>query len=347
MYIDNNVFKLHYKVTVSMLTIFIILVAIKQYIEDPIDCIVDGIPQEVMDAYCWIHSTFTISNELGHRIGKDIISPGVSAHTGNDEVKYHQYYQWVCIMLLIQAVLFYIPHYLWKNWEAGRMKMISLGMERSLIDEKYKENRKIAISNYYMEHKGSHNMYFWKFFLCEILNFINVLGQIFLLNSFLGGEFLSYGHQVFQYMISKKSNGMVDPMSSVFPKITKCTFQKYGPSGGMEKFDGLCILPVNILNEKIYTIVWFWFIFLAAISGLSLIFRLLVITCPWTRTLSLPFGFSRFYKDEFNSVTSEGYIGDWFILLQLSKNMDSLMFCELIKYLSEKIDNENNYIRIS
>ena len=30
---------------------------------DPIDCIVDpDVPQNVMDTYCWIHSTFSIPN---------------------------------------------------------------------------------------------------------------------------------------------------------------------------------------------------------------------------------------------------------------------------------------------
>ena len=34
------------------------LVTAKQYIGDPIDCIVEDVPQGVMDTYCWIHSTF-------------------------------------------------------------------------------------------------------------------------------------------------------------------------------------------------------------------------------------------------------------------------------------------------
>ena len=34
-----------------------LLVTSKQYIGDPIDCIVADIPANVMDTYCWIHST--------------------------------------------------------------------------------------------------------------------------------------------------------------------------------------------------------------------------------------------------------------------------------------------------
>ena len=33
------------------------------------------------------------------------------------EVRYHKYYQWVCFTLFFQAILFYIPRYMWKTWE--------------------------------------------------------------------------------------------------------------------------------------------------------------------------------------------------------------------------------------
>jgi hypothetical protein len=38
-------------------------------------------------------------------------------------------------------------------------------------------------------------------------------------------------------------------MAKVFPKVTKCTFHKYGPSGTVEKKDGLCVL-VSILSNS-------------------------------------------------------------------------------------------------
>ena len=56
--IDNNIFRLHYKGTVLIMACASLLVTTGQYIGDPIDCIVDGIPGGMMDTYCWIHSTF-------------------------------------------------------------------------------------------------------------------------------------------------------------------------------------------------------------------------------------------------------------------------------------------------
>ena len=55
--------------------------------------------------------------------------------------------------------------------------------------------------------------------------------------------------------------------------MTKCTFHKYGPGGSVETKDGLCILPLNIINEKIYVFLWFWFVFLAIVTAIHVKFR--------------------------------------------------------------------------
>ena len=41
----------------------------------------------------------------------------------------------------------------------------------------------------------------------------------------------------------------LDPMSRIFPRVTKCTFNKFGPSGSVQRRDAMCVLPVNIINE--------------------------------------------------------------------------------------------------
>ena len=77
--------------------------------------------------------------------------------------------------------------------------------------------------------------------------------------------------------------------------MAKCTFQKFGPSGSLQKHDALCVLPLNIINEKvnsfslsslkhkkmnpfqIYVFLYLWFVFLAAVSGIWLVYRILTI----------------------------------------------------------------------
>ena len=44
--------------------------------------------------------------------------------------------------------------------------------------------------------RSKHNWYAAKFFFCESLNLINVVGQIYFMDLFLGGEFTTYGSEV-------------------------------------------------------------------------------------------------------------------------------------------------------
>lgn len=111
---------------------------------------------------------------------------------------------------------------------------------------------------------------------------MNVIGNMFLIDSFLGGEFFSYGTKVLELSQMDQEN-RIDPMVAVFPRVTKCTFHKYGPSGSMQTHDALCVLALNILNEKIYIFLWFWFIILAIISGMALAYSIAVVTLPSIR----------------------------------------------------------------
>eukprot|EP00092_Neocalanus_flemingeri_P049958 GFUD01057596.1.p1 GENE.GFUD01057596.1~~GFUD01057596.1.p1 ORF type:complete len:298 (+),score=55.72 GFUD01057596.1:61-954(+) len=269
--IDNNIFRLHYKASFIILVTASLLVTSKQYIGDPIDCIVEEIPQGVMDTYCWIHATFTIPNRVLSDIGNEVPHPGVAppADLGDKhEKKYHKYYQWVCFTLFFQATLFYIPRFLWKVWEGGKMGMLVQDMNVPIVDGDLKEDRKKVLVDYFTEDRHSHEFYAIRFFFCEFLNLVNVVGQLFFMDFFLGGEFTTYGSDVIA-MTDLEQEQRTDPLSRVFPKVTKCTFHKFGPSGTVQKFDGLCVLPLNIINEKIYVFLWFWFVILAIITAIQ------------------------------------------------------------------------------
>ena len=50
-------------------------------------------------------------------------------------------------------------------------------------------------------------------------------------------------------MMQEDPEDRLDPMARIFPRVTKCTFKKFGPSGTLQTHDSLCVLPVNIINE--------------------------------------------------------------------------------------------------
>ena len=51
-----------------------------------------------------------------------------------------------------------------------------------------------------------------------------------------------------------------DPKDEIFPKVAKCIFHKFGPSGSIMRHDALCVLPLNIMNEKIFAFLWYWWV---------------------------------------------------------------------------------------
>lgn len=342
--IDNYIFRLHSKVTVIILVVCSILVTSYQYIGDPIDCIMNDAPSRTMDTYCWIHGTYTVSNRIHGKIGRDFVQPGVTNYNENseDKVKYHKYYQWVCFVLFFQALLFYIPRGLWKTWEGGRIKMLSLNLNESIVDFKYRKERKAIIIKYFQENLHHHNFYAIRFFFCELLSSINVIGQIFLVDYFLDGEFSSYGIKVLQFT-ELNPDMRDDPMSRVFPKVTKCLFNQFGPSGSIQYFDGLCVLPLNVINEKIYIFLWFWFIILSILSFVGLIYRMIVIFMPIIRyfMLCIQTKLSTRSRQHIKSLLTVCQFGDWFILYLLSKNVDSMIFREIIENLEFNLKSEN------
>lgn len=351
-WIDNNIFRLHYKGTVITFIMASLLVTSRQYIGDPIDCIVEGLSSNTMDTYCWIHSTFSIPSRWAGQEGVEVPHPGISPEADlapNTERKYHKYYQWVCFVLFLEAAMFYIPRFLWKTAEGGRVRMLVQGLMEPMLDDDSKSDQISLIVKYFRLNRGTHSMYALRYFGCEILNFINVIGQLFFLDMFLGYEFSTYGLDVLNFS-EMEPEERIDPMHTVFPKITKCTFHKYGPSGTVENKDGLCVLPLNIINEKIFIFIWFWLVVVAVISGVALLYRLAVLLGPQIRVaLITAKGGKSTKRSDVEAIldpASLGFmekVGDWLILYFICKNLDTLTVNDLIRHLhkSEAGNNSN------
>lgn len=335
--IDNMGFRICTKVTFVILIGASLVVTSRQYIGDPIDCIVNGIPDRIMDTFCWFYSTYTLKNRMNGISGRDFIQPGVAAQNelGN-EIKYHRYYQWVCFALFFQAIACYLPRYMWKTFEGGRILMLSQELNSPIVEKTKKDAHKLHLIIYIKDNFNRHSFYAYRFFMCELLNFGIAVAQIYFTDYFLDGEFLYYGYEVIQ------ANEFDDnPMARIFPKMTKCTFHKYGPSGSIQRFDGLCVLAVNNMNEKIYLFLWFWFIGMILVSCIAVIYRIIILMIPPLRLRLLQARGQMASRHDLNFIFNRCEIGDWFLLYQLSKNVDSLIFKEVCRELMSKIYNES------
>lgn len=310
--IDNHVFRLHYRASSLLLLIFSALVTARQYFGDPIDCISkDDIPSELLDTFCWIHTTFSLESAWNKTVGTEVPYPGVDKYTPGEKRVYHAYYQWVCFVLFFQAILFYIPHYVWKAIEAGRIKAIRSSLSEPIQKFSEKQEQKQLLVQYLDNSKTHHTGPFYCYVACEIFNLVNVISQMLMMDKFLGGQFSTYGWQVLQFTEWDWSV-RYDPMIKVFPRLTKCTFHRYGSSGDVQRHDAMCILPINIINEKIYIFLWFWFYFLAVISLLTLVYRFTTIASTKVRAHLLhQRAMSLADRKDIDTIVGQTDIGDW------------------------------------
>jgi len=338
--IDNHIYRLHYKASVIILVAFSLMVTGRQYFGDPIDCISrDDIPSNLLDTYCWIHTTFSLEDAWFKKVGIEVPYPGVDKTKPGDKRVYHAYYQWVCFVLFFQAILFYVPRYLWKSVEGGRMKSLILGLNSPIIGEEDRTKNRGLLIEYLQKNVNNHNGTFVFYVFTEVLNFLNVILQMFIMDKFLGGEFSSYGWRVIQFTEWDWSVRF-DPMIKVFPRLTKCTFHRYGSSGDVQRHDAMCILPINIVNEKIYVFLWVWFYFLAIASLVALIYRAITIIIPRVRVMATQSRCRLARSEELNSIISQSKLGDWFVLDLLSKNLDTLNFKDLVHDYYRRIEGK-------
>lgn len=165
---------------------------------------------------------------------------------------------------------------------------------------------------------------------------------MFLMNRFFDGEFMSFGFDVIKHLESDQEERM-DPMIYIFPRMTKCTFFKFGVSGEVEKHDAICILPLNVVNEKIYVFLWFWFIILSILTFLTLVYRVVIIFSPRMRVYLLRMRFRLIKRDAVEVIVRRSKMGDWFLLYMLGENVDSVIFRDVMQELAIRLGQDQHH----
>lgn len=335
---DCAVFRMHNLFTTALLMACSLIITANQFVGNPIQCIVDGLPTHIVNTYCWISSTFTMPDAFKRQVGTEVAHPGLgNDFSDTDAQKFYTYYQWVCFVLFFQAVACYTPKVIWDSFENGLMRMLVRGLNVGICHEDEKNSKKEVILEYLMKHVKMHNLYALRYWACECLCLINIIVQMWLMNKFFDGEFLSYGWRVMNFS-EQPQEERIDPMVYVFPRVTKCIFHKYGASGSIQKHDSICILPLNIVNEKTYIFIWFWFMILLTMLSVLIIYRVAIITSPRLRPKILHAKHRSIPIEACEALCKKVDLGDWWILLMLGTNMDPLIYREIIGELAKKIE---------
>lgn len=288
---DDWIDRISHLYTVLILVVFAVVVSTGTFVGDPIQC---WCPAEFTDAYeeytksmCWISNTYYVP--MGDTIPVDL-------KTRQD--KELTYYQWVPLILMFQALLFKLPNLIWKMFHSAAGisldRVIDFAQETQCSSPEDRADAIGNLSNYvdkwlwtYQEYK--HNK-FVKFrataskyfclmcnkrggtfltglFICvKFMYLINIIGQFFILNAFMGSDYNFYGFEV----ISAIANGDDFRESARFPRVTLCDF-RIRQLNNLQTWTVQCVLPINLFNEKIFIFIWFWLVFVAFLSSYSVI----------------------------------------------------------------------------
>src|SRR5690606_19540953 len=95
------------------------------------------------------------------------------------------------------------------------------------------------------------------FLIVKILFLINSSLQLFFLNTLLTKNSIFYGFEVVENFL----RGDYIIGSKIFPLNVYCDFNII-KIGQPTLYTVQCLLPMNVFNEKIFTIIWFWLLFL-------------------------------------------------------------------------------------
>nr|XP_032511344.1 innexin inx1-like [Danaus plexippus plexippus] len=119
--------------------------------------------------------------------------------------------------------------------------------------------------------------------------------------------------------------------------VPVCRYHTALSASSLQTHDSLCILPLNIVNEKTYIFLWFWYIILAVILVLLVIYRLIIIFVPSVRPRLLHARSRTIAMESALIISQRTDVGDWWLLYMLARNMDPLIYRELISELIKRM----------
>lgn len=239
----------------------------------------------------------------------------------------HNYYPWVPIALFVQAMFLYLPRFIWSKFETQIVDHLLLNNKIDRFDEsKQDQMRDYIIDLLIRSRRICRNSKYYVHIFTEFLNLFSAALQILFMNKFFNMNFLHFGFKLWNYS---------DPMAKAFPNLTKCNLHAYG----YPDVNFTCILPINLLNQKVYFVVWLWYQLLIICSIFNMINRIFLTCSTKLRCAVIMEQVEIANRDSLISVVSDSSIGEWYILNVLSLNINSTMFNQIINELHRQRRN--------
>jgi hypothetical protein len=108
-------------------------------------------------------------------------------HSDNNEndQSHLNYYQWVSLVLFLQAFSFYIPKLIWMTVEDKKIEsLIQKNLSGPVPDKAEKEKELDRVADYWRSSRGTHTKLGLTYFFCEALNLVNKFNFVYISRSY-------------------------------------------------------------------------------------------------------------------------------------------------------------------
>jgi len=358
LYQEDSIDRLNYHYTVWLLLAFAVTLSAKQYVGEPIQCWVPaeftGGWEQYTENYCFVENTYFAK-----------FDENLPDNVDEREAREISYYQWVPFILALEALMFYIPHMIWRllNWQSGihlrgiitmacdnknlgganQVNAVAdiAGHMHACIEIRKKHYGNQALLDSILQCGRSGGVYLSLVYLfTKILFITNLILQFIILNEFLGTSYTFWGASILRDILRNHEW----QLSGHFPRVTLCDFE-VRKLGNMHRYTVQCVLMINMFSEKIFLFIWWWFMVVVIVTILNFFYWLFVISAQNSRhsyIQKLLFGFQGGDDEPAVTGTQAAYFADYIgpdavlVLRLMSNNAGELMAGRVCKALYDR-----------
>ena len=238
--------------------------------------------------YCWISNLYKVpfTEQLPVEVDERM-----------EEPRSLDFYRWVFLIFLIQALMFKFPNVIWRTFntfsginikkivveslktqlEDGTARDANITNLALWVERWLRANRKFdsgRFSNFRSIFTkvcfcfGKRNgCFLTRLYICvKALYLINILAQFHINSTFLHFNYWNYGTEVARMLTAE------DPWEDLvrFPRVGMCDLE-IRQLQNIQRHTVQCALPINMFLEKAYAVIWFGMVILAILTSISLL----------------------------------------------------------------------------